>query len=340
MAVTADKVGTYVEIPVTKAINHIDENGLVSFALEITKNPTSNPIGDNSGLEFASKEVGVEKAPKLSVTNRYITDIEKEEYNLETGEILPTTATVAVTYSDNATEDKSVTWDIVKGHGMANDGSFNTAGTYYVNGDMGEYVNATAIYHVTNAPTPDHGGSGSSDKNDFWNNVEDYVDHIDAGEKLVIDATSYNNFPKRIMDAIYDREDIHVIIKTKEFGDIIIPAGKALNGDKNRVFWTFEDLAEIYKANTIEDLEVSTPKENTENSSENTEMINPETGGVITISPSTPALMDESNGVTAPTTGIVIEKETASGPMAWIVVIGIVVIGAIGFIFAKKKEEV
>ena len=71
VVIKRDQVGSYITIDVSDAIDFM-EGGKISFILDIEENPEADANGSNSGLEFASKEAGKEKAPKLYVSNQYV----------------------------------------------------------------------------------------------------------------------------------------------------------------------------------------------------------------------------------------------------------------------------
>ncbi|OUP03551.1 hypothetical protein B5F36_08735 [Anaerofilum sp. An201] len=141
-----DQVGSYIEIDVTGALPYI-ENGLITFALGIEKNPDADPEGDHSALTFAAMESGEATAPKLAYTNRYITSLETPTAEVEPG-CLPTLPdTVQVTYSDGETAQLPVEWGGMT-HSM-----FSRPGTVYVNGTAnGAYLPLTAQVTVKSAP--------------------------------------------------------------------------------------------------------------------------------------------------------------------------------------------
>ena len=80
-------MGSYITIDVSDAIDYI-EDGKISFILDIEENPENDANGSNSGLEFSSKESGAEKAPKLFVSNQYVTELEAVNLEAEVGNTL------------------------------------------------------------------------------------------------------------------------------------------------------------------------------------------------------------------------------------------------------------
>lgn len=141
-----DQEGSYVEFDVTGAIPYI-ENGLVTFALGIEKNPAENLDGSHSGLMFASEESGEATAPKLEYTNRYITSIETPSAEVEQGCLPELPETVQVTFSDGQTQDIGVSWDAVT-YSM-----FSEPGTVYVAGTASDlYTTVTAEVTVKSSP--------------------------------------------------------------------------------------------------------------------------------------------------------------------------------------------
>lgn len=141
-----DQEGSYVEFDVTGAIPYI-ENGLVTFALGIEKNPAENLDGSHSGLMFASEESGEATAPKLEYTNRYITSIETPSAEVEQGCLPELPETVQVTFSDGQTQDIGVSWDAVT-YSM-----FSESGTVYVAGTASDlYTTVTAEVTVKSSP--------------------------------------------------------------------------------------------------------------------------------------------------------------------------------------------
>lgn len=86
------------------------------------------PIGDNGGIDFASKEAPGKMAPTMVLSNVYETKVEAASVSTPSGKkpVLP--ETVTVTYSNEETKDVTVTWNAM------NPASYQTEGTFVVYG--------------------------------------------------------------------------------------------------------------------------------------------------------------------------------------------------------------
>ena len=166
-----DQVGSYVEFDVTGALPYI-ENGLVTFALGIEKNPAENLDGSHSALTFASEEAGEETAPKLEYTNRYITMMETPSAEVEPGCLPELPETVTVTFSDGATEEIAAAWD-----GMTQS-MFSEAGTVYVSGTAEALYTAVTAEVRVKAADPEE----PKDPDDGAGTGQDGVDPDGAGQ--------------------------------------------------------------------------------------------------------------------------------------------------------------
>lgn len=146
--VTLDQNGSYIEISVSEAIEYLDKDGNIAFALSIDRNPVENPDGDNSGLVFHSHENESGKAPLLAYSNRYITKMDEVKAEVAEGEQPQLPGEITVTWSDGVQETVKVQWDKLP------DSAYAQAGKVLVNGKAeGVYAPIAAVITVT-APEP------------------------------------------------------------------------------------------------------------------------------------------------------------------------------------------
>ncbi len=85
-----------------------------------------------------------------------------------------------------------------------------------------------------------------ADENRFWTEVEQAIKNGDDDEIIVVEAYSYTNMPRYVMEALREYDDISLVIEWSGGDDIAINAGEALRSEEHRVFYTFEYLAGIY----------------------------------------------------------------------------------------------
>ena len=106
--------------------------------------------------------------------------------------------------------------------------------------------------------TPDvGGGSGSSgsgssgtgspeeeadNEYSFWQQVKRQIEDAKADATIQINARDYRRMPLSVMKALYDREDVSLVIRWSGGDPITIPAGKALQ-EEGRIFYPLSYLA-------------------------------------------------------------------------------------------------
>ena len=95
------------------------------------------------------------------------------------------------------------------------------------------------------------GGGGGNYSGDIWEKIEKMIEEADKGDR--IEAKVYDeNMPVSTMQALYDDGGVTLVIKWND-GEIIIPAGKALNPstEAGRIYYPLSYLAELYKGSKI-----------------------------------------------------------------------------------------
>lgn len=105
-------------------------------------------------------------------------------------------------------------------------------------------------YTITKAAAPSGGSSGGSsyysDLNEFWRKVEEKIEKAKDGETVEVELGKIDKLAWFIIDALRNNPDVG--LKLTKNGKVVveIPAGKAMANEAGRVYYSIDDLAELY----------------------------------------------------------------------------------------------
>ena len=97
--------------------------------------------------------------------------------------------------------------------------------------------------------------------NKFWDEITEQIKALKKGDVIKADAGSYDQMPFMTMEALREKK-VSMVVDYDE-GSFVIPAGKALKDDANKIYYNLEDLHEKFKYAKLEDAvleEVSSPE--------------------------------------------------------------------------------
>ncbi|MEG2575724.1 MAG: hypothetical protein RSA41_06805, partial [Christensenella sp.] len=92
---------------------------------------------------------------------------------------------------------------------------------------------------------PDDNTNIAEIENNFWISVVALIQSAQKGDMLKIDAGAYTKMPACVMEELRIK-GAGLVITWNGGKDIVIPAGKAPDAEKDRDVWTLAELSKIY----------------------------------------------------------------------------------------------
>ena len=139
-------------------------------------------------------------------------------------------------------------WEVLKGNAKLDNAK--SSETYFEMPDENVYIKAH-FEKKSSKPAPSGGSHSNSsareEERDFWNEVIDKIEHASKKETVKADAKDYTKMPWPVMEALKKNPTVTLVIERNGGKDIIIPAGKTLPIEGNRVYYQLSYLAEVYK---------------------------------------------------------------------------------------------
>lgn len=141
---------------------------------------------------------------------------------------------------------------------------------------------------ATNKVYKNSNNSADDQQLEFWKNAAERIRSAEKGDTVEVNAKWYDKVFYFVMDALRENKDVSLIINWNGGSTIVIPSGKAQPDETGRIYWPLSLLAELYEHEPTG--------------------VNPETGGVITVT--APLQAEVQTIVTPKTAGLEEEKIT------------------------------
>jgi len=111
----------------------------------------------------------------------------------------------------------------------------------------GKYTITKVDASSTPSTTPSSSGSSYySDLNEFWRDVEDKIEKAKAGETVEVELGKTDKLAWFVIDALRSNPDVSLRLTRNGKAIVEIPAGKAIANEAGRVYYSIDDLAELY----------------------------------------------------------------------------------------------
>ncbi|MEG1752893.1 MAG: YDG domain-containing protein, partial [Christensenella sp.] len=241
------------------------------------QSPTQSQDGKQATLEF-SMEMTVNGKPQQLKSPLLITLPLPKGINTKD-------MVIRHTKQDGTAEDLTYSATLSSGHYTIKSGSI----TMWVN-SFSTFTFMIAKNAVSPG-TPPISEEKTDYENEFWISVVTKIQAAKKGDVLKINTGAYIKMPACVMEELRIK-GAGIVIKWSGGKDIVIPAGKAHNAEKNKDFWTLAELSELYKNHSIaKDLSKTNPKTGAE----------------------TYSYVDNKTGETTPVTGNIVDATTTQG---------------------------
>lgn len=222
--------------------------------------------------------------------------------------------------------DRLTNADIQNANTFANMG-FSTAGGF--NAPVSGYLpTLAAAGSATSAPTPGYtrtssssssstgGGGGGGGNNEppysetFWENMRDRIDDADRGDKIKFSSSKLDNMPTSILRQLKGK---NITLEISHGSKKIIINGKRMYDiPKNRVFYTFDDLYDLYKTQPASSSKPASSSTPVQESKPLPPVTSPGTGGTTATPP--PVISTPVSSSSAPESSSSSAPESSSIP--------------------------
>ncbi|MEG0090184.1 MAG: YDG domain-containing protein, partial [Oscillospiraceae bacterium] len=259
--------------------------------------PTQSQDGKQATLEFAMEMIVNGKPQQLESPLLITLQLPR---GVDTKDMV-----IRHTKQDGTTEDITYSSTLSSGH-------YTTKGS-----SITMWVNSFSTFtfmiakNVVPPVTPPISEEITNNENEFWIGVVAKIQSAQKGDVLKIDADACIKMPAYVMEELRIK-GVGMIMKWNGGKEIVIPAGKACNAEKNRDFWTLAELAELYKKYSfVTDQNKTSPNTGAE----------------------TYGYVDNQTGETTPVTGSILEvtpiPRNQSVRFIWMIIAGMLVVTAV-----------